>query len=195
MPRRGNEPGLSFLIPHLSSLRAASRDCHACDLWRRGTQTVFGEGAADARVVFVGEQPGDKEDVEVCPFAGPAGGLLDMALLEAKFDGRQTCVTNAVKHFKWEPRGKRRTHKRPKAIEISACRLWLDNELELVRPAVIVCLAATAAQALLGSSFRVTPQRGRLLPFEGARQIMAKVHPSSILRARDDESRHREFSE
>jgi len=177
----------------LKAAREAARDCRACDLWKRGTQTVFGEGAAHARVLFVGEQPGDKEDLQGRPFVGPAGAILDKALLEAGIDRKQTYVTNAVKHFKWEPRGRRRIHKKPNSLEISACRAWLDAEMELVRPEVVVCLGATAAQALLGRSFRVTQQRGKLLPFEAAPHVLATVHPSSILRAPDDESRHREY--
>jgi len=177
----------------LQSAREAAKDCRACDLWKRGTQTVFGEGAAHARVMFVGEQPGDKEDLQGHPFVGPAGAVLDRALAEAGIDRKQTYVTNAVKHFKWEPRGKRRIHKKPNSLEIAACRPWLDTEMGLVKPEVVVCLGATAAQALLGRSFRVTQQRGQLLPFERAPHVLATVHPSSILRAPDDESRHREY--
>ena len=197
MPRRlAKVESSTALFPtyrSLSAAREASKDCRACDLWQRGTQTVFGEGAAHARVMFVGEQPGDKEDLEGRPFVGPAGALLDKALVEAGVDRKQTYVTNAVKHFKWEARGKRRIHKKPNTIEIAACRRWLDAEIELVKPEVIVCLGATAAQGLLGKAFRVTQQRGKLQPFEG-RQILATVHPSSILRAPDDEARHREFA-
>ena len=198
MPRRVAAPGRSAsqLLPlHLTlqSAREAARNCRACELWKRGTQTVFGDGAAHARVLFVGEQPGDKEDLAGQPFVGPAGTVLNKALVEAGIDRRQTYVTNAVKHFKWEPRGKRRIHKKPNSIEIAACRPWLDAEMDLVRPEIVVCLGATAAQALLGRAFRVTQQRGQLLPFEAAPHILATVHPSSILRATDDESRHREF--
>jgi DNA polymerase len=171
----------------------ASKDCRGCELWKRGTQTVFGDGASHARVIFVGEQPGDKEDLAGRPFVGPAGAIFDKALADAGVDRRQTYVTNAVKHFKWEPRGKRRIHKKPNSLEIAACRPWLDVEIELVKPDVVVCLGATAAQALLGRAFRVTQQRGQLLPFDRAPQIVATVHPSSILRAQDDESRHREY--
>jgi len=181
------------LYPTLQSARDAAEDCRACDLWKRGTQTVFGEGKPCARVMLVGEQPGDKEDLQGRPFVGPAGALLDKALDEAGIDRRDTYVTNAVKHFKWEPRGKRRIHKKPNSLEIAACRQWLDAEIELVRPQVIVCLGATAAQALLGRGFRVTQQRGQVLPFDAAPHIVATVHPSSILRAQDDESRHREY--
>jgi DNA polymerase len=143
--------------------------------------------------MFVGEQPGDKEDLEGRPFVGPAGALLDKALVEAGINRKLTYVTNAVKHFKWEPRGKRRIHKKPNALEISACRAWLDAEIAVVKPQVIVCLGATAAQSLLGRAFRVTQQRGQLLPFREAVKIAATVHPSSILRAPDDEARHREM--
>jgi len=179
--------------PNLPRLREAARTCRGCDLWKRGTQTVFGEGAKGARVLFVGEQPGDKEDLAGRPFVGPAGALLDKALEAAGIDRRQVYVTNAVKHFKWEPRGKRRIHKKPNQIEINACRPWLDAEIEVVRPTIIVCLGATAAQAMLGKSFRVTQQRGRMLSSEAGPLITATVHPSSILRAPDDEARRREM--
>ena len=197
MARRSAKPTpdseLLPLYPSLESARDAAKSCRACDLWKRGTQTVFGEGKPRARVMFVGEQPGDKEDLQGRPFVGPAGALLDRALEQAGIDRRDTYVTNAVKHFKWEPRGKRRIHKKPNSIEIAACRQWLDAEIEIVKPQIIVCLGATAAQALLGRAFRVTQQRGELLPFDAAPHILATVHPSSILRAQDDESRHREF--
>ena len=145
----------------LEDLRAAARHCQACDLWKLSTQTVFGEGAPRAEIMFVGEQPGDREDLVGRPFVGPAGLLLDKALEQAGIDRKRVYVTNAVKHFKWEPRGKRRIHKKPNALEIAACRPWLDAEIAAVRPTIIVCLGATAAQALLGKSFRVTQQRGR----------------------------------
>ena len=144
--------------------------------------------------MFIGEQPGDKEDLEGRPFVGPAGSLLDKALIEAGIHRKQIYVTNAVKHFKWEPRGKRRIHQKPNSLEINACRQWLDTEIALVRPEVLVCLGATAAQALLGRAFRVTKQRGELLPFAKGGHVLATVHPSSILRAPDDESRHQEFA-
>ena len=172
----------------LKMLRTAAKGCKACPLWRRGTQTVFGEGSAHARVMFVGEQPGDKEDLEGLPFVGPAGGVLDKALDEAGVDRSLVYVSNAVKHFKWERRGKRRIHKKPNAMEIAACRPWLDAEIEAVQPEVIVCLGATAAQALLGKQFRVTKSRGEIIESEG-KTMLATVHPSSILRAPDDESR------
>ena len=179
--------------PTLPKLRLTAQGCRACDLWKRGTQTVFGEGAPHARVMFVGEQPGDKEDLQGRPFVGPAGMILDKALDEAGIDRTQVYVTNAVKHFKWEPRGKRRIHKKPNALEIAACRPWLDAEIDVVRPEVIVCLGATAAQALLGNKFRVTQRRGELISSPMGPLITATVHPSSILRAPDDDTRHREM--
>jgi len=163
-------------------------------LWKRGTQTVFGEGRRTARVVFVGEQPGDQEDLAGKPFVGPAGRLLDRALDEAGIDRRDVYVTNVVKHFKWEPRGKRRIHQKPNAGEIQACRPWLDVELALVKPQLVVCLGATAAQALLGTSFKVTQRRGELIEGIMDAPITATIHPSSILRAPDDETRRAEMA-
>ena len=177
----------------LEQVRQDAMSCKACDLWRGGTQTVFGGGAARPKVMFIGEQPGHQEDLEGKPFVGPAGKLLDTALEEAGIDRSKTYVTNAVKHFKWEPRGKRRIHKKPNAAEITACRPWLDAEISMLKPQVIVCLGATAAQALLGKDFRVTLHRGELLKSPLAPVMMATVHPSSILRAPDDETRHREM--
>jgi uracil-DNA glycosylase len=177
----------------LSSLRTIAAGCRACDLWKKGTQTVFGEGARRANVIFVGEQPGNEEDLTGKPFVGPAGKLLNNALEEAGIDRRQTYVTNVVKHFKWEPRGKRRIHKKPNAVEIAACRPWLEAELALIKPEVIVVLGATAAQALLGPKFRVTKQRGQFIESTLAPYVMATVHPSSILRAPDDETRRLEY--
>jgi len=177
----------------LPSLKAAAADCKACDLWEKGTQTVFGEGRSRATFLFVGEQPGNEEDLTGKPFVGPAGRLFDDALEEAGIDRKQTYVTNVVKHFKWEPRGKRRIHKKPNAIEIKACRPWLEAEIVLVKPKVIVALGSTAAQALLGPKFRVTKQRGEFLESTLALYIMATLHPSSILRAPDDETRHLEY--
>jgi uracil-DNA glycosylase family protein len=179
--------------PTLEKLRAAAAGCRACPLYKTGTQTVFGEGTATARAIFIGEQPGDSEDKLGRPFVGPAGKLLDRALEQAGIDRELVYVTNVVKHFKWTPRGKRRLHEKPNAREIAACRPWLQAELELVKPEVLVCLGATAAQALLGRSFRVTQMRGEILEHELAQAIMATVHPSSILRAPDEESRHREM--
>ena len=186
------EPFLPERRSH-ASLRAAAAGCKGCHLWAAATQTVFGEGAAHAEVMLVGEQPGDKEDAEGEPFVGPAGRELDRGLEAAGIDRRKVYVTNAVKHFKFEPRGKRRIHQKPNWSELAACRPWLDAELELVEPTVIVCLGATAAQSLLGRSFRVTKQRGEAIEAEPlAPWILATVHPSSILRQRDDESRHAE---
>jgi len=173
----------------LPVLREAAAGCRACDLWKRGTQTVFGEGARHATVMFVGEQPGNDEDLAGHPFVGPAGKLLDKALAEVGVDRKQAYVTNVVKHFKWEPRGKRRIHAKPNAQEIHACRPWLEAEIALVHPKVIVCLGATAAQALLGKKFRVSQQRGEFVSSPLAPFVTATVHPSSILRAPDDETR------
>ena len=178
--------------PTLRSLREAAAGCTACDLYKRGTQTVIGEGAREAAAMFVGEQPGNEEDLSGRPFVGPAGRLLDRALAEAGIDRKRTYVTNVVKHFKWEPRGKRRIHARPDALEITACRPWLEAEIAVVRPHVLVCLGATAAQALLGPSFRVTKQRGAFVSSPLAPRVTATVHPSSILRAPDDEARRLE---
>jgi uracil-DNA glycosylase family protein len=177
----------------LSSLRVAVRGCRDCDLWRSATQAVFGEGPAEAKVMLVGEQPGDAEDREGRPFVGPAGRLLDDALEAAGIDRRGVYVTNAVKHFKWEPRGKRRLHSKPNGTEVRACRPWLDAELLSVRPAILVCLGSTAARALLGGQFRVTAERGRWLSSRLASSVLATVHPSSILRERDDDRRHDAF--
>ena len=177
----------------LEETRAAAAGCTACELWKTGTQTVFGEGNESARLMLVGEQPGDKEDVAGRPFVGPAGRILDQALEEAGIDRADVYVTNAVKHFKWEARGKRRLHKRPDAREVAACRPWLEQEIELVQPRVVVCLGATAAQALLGRAFRVTKQRGELFPQEAGHVITATVHPSSILRAPDAATREAEM--
>src|SRR5574340_1833856 len=168
--------------PTLPKAREASKSCRGCDLYKRATQTVFGEGTRGARIVFVGEQPGDQEDLSGKPFVGPAGRLLDRALEEAGIDRADAYVTNVVKHFKWEPRGKRRIHKKPNAAEIFACRPWLDAEIALVKPRAIVCLAATAAQALLGRTFKVTAHRGKFVASPLAPLVLATVHPSSILR-------------
>jgi DNA polymerase len=177
----------------LAELRRAASSCRACDLWERGTQTVFGDGPADASVMLVGEQPGDIEDRRGLPFVGPAGRVLDDALASVGIDRARTYLTNVVKHFKWEPRGKRRLHSKPNQIEVGACRRWLDAEIATVRPCVIVCLGSTAAQALLGRAFRVTRDRGRPIPSSLAPYVVATVHPSAILRAPDQEARHREM--
>jgi len=175
--------------PTLASLRRAAAGCRACPLWKRGTQTVFGEGPVGASLFLVGEQPGDREDIEGHPFVGPAGRLLDACLEEAGIDRREVYVTNVVKHFKWEPRGKKRIHQKPNSIEIGACRPWLESELAVVKPKALLCLGATAAQALWGPSFRVTKSRGQLLPSPYAPVAAATVHPSSILRAPDSRTR------
>jgi uracil-DNA glycosylase len=172
----------------LKTLREAARGCRGCPLWKVGTQTVFGEGPARARVIMVGEQPGDREDIEGRPFVGPAGRLLDQALVAAGIDRSDVYVTNAVKHFKWEPAGKRRLHKKPNAREIAACRPWLDAELEALKPEIIVALGATAAQGLMGASFRVTQSRGQIFrDVPWAKAFIATIHPSSILRGDPEE--------
>jgi uracil-DNA glycosylase family protein len=171
--------------PTLSALRTAAAGCKACPLWKSGTQTVFGEGLKKAELMLVGEQPGDREDLAGKPFVGPAGRLLDRALSEAGIDRGDAYVTNVVKHFKWEARGKRRIHKKPNLDEITACRPWLEAEISVVRPRALVCLGATAAQALLGKQFRVTQHRGEFVESDLAEFVSATVHPSSILRARD----------
>ena len=178
------------LIPEdatVPKLRAVAKGCRACPLWKTGTQTVFGEGPARARILMIGEQPGDQEDVKGKPFVGPAGRLLDEALVAAGLERKEIYVTNAVKHFKWVPQGKRRLHQKPGAREIAACRPWLGAEILLVEPQIVVALGATAAQTLMGPDFRVTQLRGQLLEFPWAKAFLATVHPSSILRTRDEE--------
>lgn len=179
----------------MPTLRKAAATCRACDLWKSGTQTVFGEGTRAAEVMLVGEQPGDREDIEGAPFVGPAGRMLDKALIEADIERRGVYLTNVVKHFKWEPRGKRRIHKKPNMQQISACRPWLDAELRAVHPRAVVCLGATAAQALIGRGFKVSTQRGELVDSPLAEIVTATVHPSSILRAPDDEARRIAYKE
>jgi uracil-DNA glycosylase len=183
---RATVPDLIPKHPTLTTVRGAAAGCQACDLWKRGTQTVFGEGRATSEVMFVGEQPGDQEDIAGRPFVGPAGRLLDTALEAAGIDRSRVYVTNVVKHFKWEPRGKRRIHAKPNAGEITACRPWLETEIALVKPRILVCLGATAAQALLGKAFKVSVQRGEFVDSTLAPLVTATVHPSSILRAPDD---------
>jgi DNA polymerase len=193
---RPGQPVAALLPPRptLAVAREIAKDCKACDLYRRGTQTVFGEGPRRAEIMMVGEQPGDAEDLAGHPFVGPAGKLLDRALEEAGIDRAVVYVTNVVKHFKWEPRGKRRIHAKPNAAEIGACRPWLDTEIALVRPQILVCLGATAAQALLGKGFKVSQQRGTPVESPLAPIVLATVHPSSILRARDEETRRTEMA-
>jgi DNA polymerase len=192
-----DEAGAGALIPEkptLERLREAAEECTACPLYRNATQTVFGEGAERARIMFVGEQPGDAEDLAGHPFVGPAGKMLDRCLKEAGIDRRQAYVTNAVKHFKWVPRGTRRIHSKPGSMEIAACFPWLEAEIAALKPDLVVALGATAAQALFGRAFRVTRDRGRPVPSRWAPLAMATVHPSSLLRAPDEETRHREIA-
>ena len=191
--RKNSAPELLEQGASLDEVAEAARGCTACDLYKNATQTVFGEGSARAEVMLVGEQPGDQEDVAGEPFVGPAGKLLDRALEEAGIDRRKAYVTNVVKHFKWMPKGKRRIHKKPNREEITACRPWLEAEIALVKPKVVVCLGATAAQALLGASFRVTKDRGKFVEWDLEPMVTATVHPSSILRA-DDEQRAAELA-
>jgi uracil-DNA glycosylase len=169
----------------IDGLRAQARGCKDCPLWKNATQTVFGEGNPKARILLVGEQPGDKEDIEGHPFVGPAGRILDQALAEAGVDRRLTYVTNAVKHFKWEPRGKRRLHKTPAQREIEACYQWLEGEIEAIGPALVVALGATAAKVLLGPRFRITQSRGQLQRREGLPDVLPTFHPSYLLRLKD----------
>jgi DNA polymerase len=179
----------------LETARRAAAGCKACDLWQRATQTVFGEGVRHAPLMLVGEQPGDREDLAGRPFVGPAGRVLDDALAEAGIDREHVFVSNVVKHFKWRPSGKRRLHERPNAAEVRACRPWLDLELEIVRPDLLVCLGATAAQAIVGRGFRITEQRGEILPALGeGPPVLATFHPSAILRARTSEDRERSMA-
>ena len=173
----------------LRSLKSSARVCRACHLWRNATQTVFGDGSPDADIMLVGEQPGNDEDLAGHPFVGPAGRVLNDALEQAGIDRARTYATNVVKHFKWEPRGKRRIHAKPKAGEIAACRPWLDAEIAVVQPRVIVCLGATAAKAVIGASFKVSVERGRFVGSDLAPFVTATVHPSSILREPDSNAR------
>lgn len=174
----------------LAALREAAMDCKRCDLWRNATQTVFGEGPPDARVLVVGEQPGDQEDLAGHPFVGPSGKLFDKALDELGIDRKRFYVTNAVKHFKFERRGKARLHKSPNAGEQRACRRWLEGELARIRPGIVVCLGAIAARNVFGTAFRVTRQRGQWQALADGTRAFATVHPSSVLRQRDDAARH-----
>src|SRR5436853_3963432 len=196
MQTKADEKWRPAPVPDTSSLnevREAARDCTACHLYKCATQTVFGEGPKRAPIMLVGEQPGDCEDVAGKPFVGPAGKIMDRALEEAGIDRKEVYVTNAVKHFKWEPRGKRRIHQKPNSREVAACRPWLEAELRLVRPKLLVVLGSTAGQAIFGPSFRVTRERGKVLSSKFAPKVVATVHPSSLLRQPDEESRHREY--
>lgn len=191
-------PGAEQFIPKrrtLAALKAAAANCQGCDLWRRATQTVFGEGAAPVPIMLIGEQPGDREDRQGHPFVGPAGRVLAEALKLAGIAKNSVYVTNAVKHFSWTPaeRGKRRIHKKPRYSEVKACRPWLEAEIAVARPRIIICLGATAAQSLLGPDFSVLRRRGQFIPSTFAERVLATVHPSSILRARDDDSRHEQM--
>jgi DNA polymerase len=177
----------------LGSLREAAQHCKGCELWKIGTQTVFGEGKPHAKVVLIGEQPGDQEDLEGEPFVGPAGRLLNTALEEAGIDRSEAYLTNVVKHFSWTPRGKRRIHQKPKAREIAACAPWLAAELSVIEPEIVICLGATAAQTLLGRDFRVTHDRGVWVTSDFAEKVMATIHPSAILRMPDEETRDSEY--
>ncbi len=193
---RSDIPTAAHLVParpSLRTLRGAASGCTACPLCQRATQTVFGEGSRGARAVLVGEEPGNDEDLSGHVFVGPAGRLLDQALIEAGIDRELVYLTNVVKHFKWKPRGKRRLHEKPNAREVAACRPWLEAELALIRPRVLVCLGATAAQAVLGRSFRVTEHRGQFRETALGRRVLATVHPASILRAPDSGARRREL--
>jgi uracil-DNA glycosylase len=174
---------------NVEELREAAASCHGCDLYRDATQTVFGEGAERSQLMLIGEQPGDQEDLQGRPFVGPAGRLLEKALDEAGIDRRHVYVTNAVKHFRFTLRGKRRLHEKPNATQVRACRPWLESEIEVVRPGMLVLLGATAAQSVMGPDFRVTKQRGEVMPSSFGIPTLATVHPSSILRATDAESR------
>ncbi len=181
-------------IPHtrsLAKLQAAAQHCQGCDLYRQATQTVFGQGVKASQLMLVGETPGDQEDLAGAPFVGPAGRLLDEVLAEVGVDRRSTYVTDIVKHFKWTPRGKRRLHAKPSSREVAACRPWLEAEIAIVRPEVLVCLGATAAQGLLGKSFRISRQRGKVIPSPWAAHVLSTYHPSAILRAPDDVARRK----
>jgi len=189
--------GAASFLPEkrtLPVLRNAVQSCRGCDLYRHATQAVFGEGPKKARLVFIGEQPGNEEDMKGHPFVGPAGGLLDRALADASIDRAEVYVTNVVKHFKFEERGKRRIHEKPRIGEIKACEPWLEAEIDLIQPEVIICLGATAAQTLLGAKFRLTKSRGVPLDHPWAPHVVATVHPSAILRAPDAAQRHEEYS-
>lgn len=183
-------------VPHdktLSALQAAACDCKGCDLYQRATQTVFGEGPTHAKVIFVGEQPGDQEDLQGRPFVGPAGRMLDQAMVEAGIPRHETYITNAVKHFKWEPMGKRRKHKRPSAAEIAACRPWLEAEIEALKPEIVVCMGSTATQSVFGRAAKVTEMRGRFGRTDLSAETFVTMHPSAILRHPEREQQKAEY--
>src|SRR5437660_4428230 len=196
MPSKADEyarPAAPPISSSLSTVRGAAKGCTACHLYKHATQTVFGEGPKKAPIMLVGEQPGDYEDVAGKPFVGPAGKIMDRALEEAGIDRKKVYVTNAVNHFKWNPRGKRRIHQKPNSREVAACRPWLEAELRIVRPKLLVVLGSTAGQAIFGPLFRVTRERGKVLSSKFAPKVVATVHPSSLLRQPDEESRRREY--
>ena len=193
----GGQRSAAPFVPKTKSLRAlsgAANECRGCDLYRMATQAVFGAGPRSAHVMFVGEQPGDQEDRQGAPFVGPAGALLDKALEEAGIPRDEVYVTNAVKHFKWEPRGKRRIHKKPRMSEIKACRPWLEAEVRAINPVVVICLGASAAQSVLGPQFKLMQHRGEVLPSALAEHVVATIHPSAVLRAPDSEGRRAAFA-
>lgn len=195
MPRSEPTTAAEYIPEHLTprALREAVQSCRGCDLYAHATQAVFGEGPNSAEIVFVGEQPGDEEDRQGHPFVGPSGKLLDRALVDAGIDRSLVYVTNAVKHFKFEERGKRRLHKKPNAMEIRACRPWLEAEVNLIQPKILVCSGATAAQSIFGSTYRLTKERGQFVQNSWAPHVTSTVHPSAILRAPDEEQRHIEY--
>ena len=193
----GAQGSAAPFVPKTTSLRAlnaAAHECRGCELYRTATQVVFGAGPRAAHVMFVGEQPGDQEDRQGAPFVGPAGALLDKALEEAGIPRGDVYVTNAVKHFKWEPRGKRRIHKKPRMSEIKACRPWLEAEVDAIKPVVVICLGASAAQSVFGSQFKLMQQRGQVLHSSLAEQVVATIHPSAVLRAPDAEGRRAAYA-
>jgi uracil-DNA glycosylase family protein len=197
MPKRPRRSDALTLIPDkatLARVRAAARTCQACDLWKRGTQTVFGEGAAHAKLMLVGEQPGHEEDLSGQPFVGPAGRLLSRALEAAGINRATVYVTNVVKHFKWEPRGKRRLHQKPNSREIAACRPWWQAELKIIQPRCLVCLGATAARAVFEREVKVLRERGSIVETPWAERTLITIHPSSLLRLRDSHDKEREFA-
>ena len=192
-----DDAGAAPFVPNTTSVKAlddAAQRCRGCDLYRHATQAVLGEGRRRARIMLVGEQPGDQEDLQGHPFVGPAGAMLDKALEQAGLPRSDVFLTNAVKHFKWEPRGKRRIHQKPRISEIRACRPWLDAELRIVKPFVVVCLGAVAAQSIFGSQFKLMQQRGRVLQSSVSPRTLATIHPAAVLRAPDEEARRQAFA-